>query len=143
MSVRETALAALHAALRGGLTGADVKRNSEVPEAVGIGGLVILRDGEAGEPEVCFSPPLYSFEHRASIEVYADGKTAEARSALLDSLLMQIGEVIEASPTLGGAAEYCSPGGPQVDALFSSAGGGLRNALVSVLLIYSTPSPLG
>lgn len=143
MSVRETALAALHAALRTGLTGADVKRNSEVPEVVGVGGLVILRDGEAGEPEVCLSPPLYSFDHRASIEVYADGKTPEARGVLLDSLLMQIGAVIEAAPTLGGAAEYCAPGGPQVDALFSSAGGGLRTALVPVMLLYSTTSPLG
>ena len=42
-----------------------------LPERVPAEGLLILRDGEPGEPEVPLSPFAYHYQHRAEIEAEA------------------------------------------------------------------------
>lgn len=143
MSKREAALAALAATLRTALMGADVKRNAAVPEDAGPGGLVILRDGDPGEPEVTLSPPAYAFEHRARLDVLVNAKPGDATSAVLDTLLSDIGAALAADPTLGGAVDHMEPGAPEPDGVFSDAGASLMAASVPVTLIYVTSSPLG
>ena len=54
---RETILAALHARLSA--LPATALRGEVLPERVPAGGLLILRDGEPGEPEVTLSPLRY------------------------------------------------------------------------------------
>ena len=54
-STRETILAALTAQLAA-RAGAEVRRNATLPERVPAEGLVILRDGNPGEPDVTLSP---------------------------------------------------------------------------------------
>lgn len=143
MSKREDALAALAALLRAALIGADVKRNSAVPEDAGPGGLVILRDGDPGEPEVTLSPPAYAFEHSASLDVIVNARPGDATSAVLDTLLADIGAALAADPTLGGAVDHVEPAAPESDGIFSEAGASLMTARVPVTLIYVTSSPLG
>ena len=64
-SIRETILAALHARLQT-LT-APVLRGDVLPERIPASGLIILRDGKPGDPEVTLSPLTYFYEHRAEL----------------------------------------------------------------------------
>jgi hypothetical protein len=60
---RETILTALHARLQ--TLPATALRGEELPEKSPAAGLIILRDGDRGEPEVTMSPLRYHFEHFA------------------------------------------------------------------------------
>lgn len=81
-STAERLLASLHILLSGAKPpSARVLRNTILPEKVPAAGLVILRDGDPGQPEVWLSPPGYYLEHRAEIEVALDGIPA-ARDAI-------------------------------------------------------------
>ncbi|MFN3616236.1 MAG: acyl-CoA transferase, partial [Rubrimonas sp.] len=60
---RETILAALHARLLA--LPAAALRGDVLPERLPAAGLLILRDGEPGEPEVTLSPLRYHYQHRA------------------------------------------------------------------------------
>ena len=141
MSTREAALVALRGVLAGALPAADVKRNVDVPQTVGPGGLAVLRDGDPGEPEVSLSPPLYAFEHRAELELYIDRR--DGAEAVLDALLADIGAALLADPTLGGRVDHCEPTPPTLEPLSGDGGAPLRVARLAILLIYVTASPLG
>ena len=65
-SIRETILQALHATLQ--TQPAPVLRGEVLPERVPAMGLLILRDGDPGEPEVTLSPLPYHYQHRAEVE---------------------------------------------------------------------------
>lgn len=82
---RETILAALHARLLA--LPATALRGEVLPERVSAGGLLVLRDGERGEPEVTLSPLRYHYQHRAEIEAVVQG--AERDSAF-DTLCASI-----------------------------------------------------
>ena len=72
--------------------GATVQRNSVLPEKIPGGGLIILRDGDPGEPEQAlggFGNAYY--QHAVEIEVYVEEGDAAARDAAFDALLQQIG----------------------------------------------------
>ena len=70
-SSRETILAALYARLSA--LPATALRGEVLPERVPSEGLLILRDGEPGEPEVTLSPLAYHYQHRAEIEAVVQG----------------------------------------------------------------------
>jgi hypothetical protein len=82
-----------------------VERNSVLPEKIPDGGLIVLRDGDPGEPEQAlggFESTYY--QHAAEIEVYVEERDTAARDAAFDALLLQIGIALEADPTLGDLA---------------------------------------
>jgi hypothetical protein len=84
------------------MPGATIERNSGLPEKIPAGGLLILRDGDPGEPEQAlggFGSTYY--QHAVEIEVYVEEGDAAARDAAFDTLLQQIGGAIDADPTLG------------------------------------------
>lgn len=143
MSVREDALAELASRLTAALIGAAVKRNTDVPLSVGPGGLVILRDGEPGEPEVTLSPPSYAYEHRAELEVLVDAFAPGGAEEMIDAILGDVDAMFAADRTLGGRIDYAEPDAPIVDVLAADGGSPLRTARVGLTLIYTTPSPLG
>ena len=78
-----------------------VKRNDPLPQKIPDGGLVILRDGNVGEPEILLSPPYYIFTHRAEIEVIVQKVTSAERDQTLDNLLVQVGELLQEDPPDG------------------------------------------
>ncbi len=61
-SIRKTILAALHARLQ--TLAVTVLRGDVLPERIPATGLIILRDGKPGEPEVTLSPLTWFYEHR-------------------------------------------------------------------------------
>jgi len=140
MSKREDVLSALFAVLAG-ISGPVVRRNDVLPSRVGAGGMIILRDGEPGDPQVILSPLTYCYEHMAEIEVFRqDGAGAEAA---IDTLLEAVGAAIAADRTLGGLCDWVEAEAPVITDLPVDSGVPLRAAMVGVLLVYDTSDPLG
>ena len=86
-SKRETILAALHARLQ--TLAAPVLRGDVLPERISATGLIFLRDGKPGEPDVTQSPLTLFYEHRADLEVVI--QAGNGRDALFDALTAGIG----------------------------------------------------
>ena len=142
MGVRETALNALQAVLAT-IDGPEVApRNSSDPEAVPAGGLIILRDGDPGEPTMVFSPTTYCYEHQAEVEVWVQGDSAAARDSALDAVLSLIPPVIAADTTLQATVDYAELREPEMDFDRFLGAGDLKVARVPVILHYDTTSPL-
>lgn len=142
-SKRETILQALDARLKATLTPlrVDYARNVAVPTKIGLTGKVILRDGEPGEPDVTLSPPIWSYEHRAELEVYFQGGDG-TRAVPLDDLLVKISQAIATDRTFGGLCNWCEPEAAQPSDIPVQAGLGFSAVTVGVWLHYETTDPL-
>jgi hypothetical protein len=140
-SQREAILSALFEALRTNLI-SSVRRNEALPEKVPSTGLVILRDGEAGEPEILLSPLSYIWRHRAPLDVVVGGATQAERDAALDTLLIAIGSVLDANRTLGGLVDYLEISAPSFEIVPIEGAAPIKGAVVPVILHYETSSPL-
>jgi len=135
---RETILAALHARLQP--LSALVLRDEVLPERIPTTGLIILRDGQPGEPEVTLSPLRYHYEHRAELEVIV--QASDGRATAFDSLIAAIGSALEADRTLGGLCEWVEPEAPASVDLPVEGAAALKAAVITVVLHYTTPGPL-
>ena len=136
-TTRETILAALHARLSA--LSATVLRGEVLPERVPAEGLLILRDGDPGEPEVTLSPLRYHYKHHAEIEAVVQGAD---RDTTFDTLCASIGAVITADRTLGGLCDWVEPSAPEPVDLPVEGAASLKAAVIPVMLHYSTSDPL-
>ena len=120
-----------------------VERNSVLPEKIPDGGLIILHDGDPGEPEQAlggFGNAYY--RHAVEIEVYVEEGDAAARDAAFDDLLQQIGTALEADPTLGDLAfglTYGRPG-PSIEPIAGAPA--IKSATLTVTVDYEAETPL-
>jgi hypothetical protein len=123
--------------------GAAVERNSVLPEKVPDGGLIILRDGDPGDPEQAlggFESTYY--QHAIEIETYVEEGDAAARDAAFDALLQQIGAALEADPTLGGLAFGLTYGRPEPSIEAIAGAPAIKSATLTVTVDYETDAPL-
>jgi len=134
---RETILAALHARLSA--LPATALRGEVLPERVPASGLLILRDGEPGEPEVTLSPLRYHYQHRAEIETVVQGANRDLAFA---ALCASIGTAIAADRTLGGLCDWVEAEAPRPVDLPIEGAASLKAAVIVVVLHYSTREPL-
>ena len=134
---RETILTALHARLSA--LPATALRGDVLPERVPAAGLLILRDGEPGEPEVTLSPLRYHYQHRTEIEAVVQ---CAARDATFDTLCASIGALIAGYRTLGGLCDWFEAEAPRPVDLAVEGAAGLKAAVIQVILHYSTADPL-
>ena len=104
-TTRETILQTLLAALQT-VPGATVKRDNVLPERLPAGGLLILRDGDTGAPEVTLSPLAYHYEHRTEIEVIVQGKTPAARALTFDTFVQIAAN--DRNPPFASKCAWCS-----------------------------------
>jgi hypothetical protein len=142
-SKREQVLGALLQSLGASLpAGATLLRNATLPERIPTGGLVIVRDGDPGEPAFLHSPPRWFYEHRAEVEVIVAGPTPAARDAGFDLLLQAIGQALAADRTLGGLVDFAVGDAPRPIELPVEGAEGLKAATVWVVLPYDTADPL-
>jgi len=141
-TTRETILQAQLAALQT-VSGATVLRGAILPERIPTGGLLILRDGDPGTPEVTLSPLQYHYEHRAEVEVIVQGKTPAARDAAFDALLAELATAITADRTLGCLCDWMEAEAPQPVDLPVEGAEALKAAIVPIILTYTTADPLG
>ncbi len=137
-TTREFILQALLAALQ--TVPATVLRGEVLPERVPAGGLLILRDGEPGEPAVTLSPLAYHYQHRAEIEAVVQGA---GREAAFDTLCASIGAAIAADRTLGGLCDWVEGEAPRPVDLLVEGAASLKAAVIPVVLHYTTADPLG
>ncbi len=140
-SVREQILSALLARLES-VPGTTAKREAPLPETVPAGGLIILRDGDPGDPEVVLSPVTYLWEHQTEIEVILQ-RGQDDDSGALDSLLIAVGDALAAERSLGGLAEWLDWGAPKTSGLAIDGAASLRGATVPITIHYASPDPLG
>jgi len=123
--------------------GATVERNSLLPEKIPDGGLIILRDGDPGEPEQTlggFGNAYY--QHAVEVEVYVEEGDPATRDAAFDDLLQQVGAALEADPTLGGLAFGLTYGRPETSIEAVSGAPAIKSATLTVSVDYETDAPL-
>lgn len=136
---RETILTALADALRT-IPHVPVLRGEVLPERIPPAGLMILRDGNPGEPGVTLSPLTYHYQHRAELEVIV--QSAANRDALFDALCAQVGAVLAADRTLRGFCDWVEPDAPEPVDLAIDGAAALKAGIVPITLHYSTADPL-
>ena len=137
-TTRETVLTALQALLQP--LAALVLRDDVLPERIPTAGLIILRDGQPGEPEMTLSPLRYHYQHRAELEVVVQAGTA--RASAFDDLIAAIGAALEADRTLGGLCDWVEPEAPASVDLPVEGAASLKAAVITVVLHYTTTGPL-
>ena len=137
-TTRETILAALHARLQPLV--ALTLRDEVLPERIPIAGLIILRDGPPGEPEVTLSPLRYHYQHRAELEVVVQSGTG--RASAFDTLIAAIGTTLEIDRTLGGLCDWVEPEAPASVDLPIEGAAALKAAVITVVLHFTTTGPL-
>ena len=140
-SKREQVLDAIVALITAAVPEAKVERNLAKPERVPPGGLVIIRDGDPGEPEATLSPLTYIFSHRIPIEV-AVHQGIGPREQTLDAILGRIGIEIAVNRTLWGLCDFIEAEAPAAADVESSGALPGRWADVVLIATYATPDPL-
>lgn len=137
-TTRETILAALHARLQ--TLSVTVLRDEVSPERIPSAGLIILRDGQPGEPDVTLSPLRYHYQHRAELELVV--QAAKERATAFDTLIAAIGAALESDRTLGDLCDWIEPEAPTSVDLPIEGAAALKAAVVTVVLHYTTTGPL-
>jgi len=123
---------------------AKVERNTTVPEKIPTGGLIVLRDGDPGEPETAlggFGGVYYS--HNIEIELYIEEGDATTRDAAFDILVQSIGTSLETDATLGGLAFGMSYGRPEINTESVSGAPAIKTGTITIIVEYETTSLLG
>jgi hypothetical protein len=141
-SKREQVLDAIKTLIASALPNAEVKRNLAKPERIPPGGLVILRDGDPGEPEVILSPLIYVYSHRIPIEIAAYETSSQTREQVLDGMLGAIGTAVVSNRTLGGLCDFVEAEAPATEDVETTGARAGRWADVAILAVYGTTDPL-
>ncbi len=137
MSKRELAINAVISTLKSSAT-FEVQRNTPIPTTALSTGLIVVRDGESGEPEVTMSPTQYHYEHKIDLEVFGVGANLDTA---LDLMLESIATALEANTTLNGAVDNLYLTAPDFDLTIDSSIR-CKAAIINVVVFYSTNSPL-
>ncbi len=142
MTDREFILQTLLAQLKT-IDGVTVLRNEAMPEKIPAGGLINLRDGDPGEPEILLSPISYYWQHRAIVEAVVQGGDQASRDLALDSLYSKISLVLAVDSTLGGLCDRVIPQAPDSADVAIEGAAQIKGAIIYILLVYVTADPLG
>jgi hypothetical protein len=141
-TTREQVLQALLARLQM-IPDIKVLRNETVPTSIPADGLIILRDGDAGEPEITLSPLSYYWQHRAVAEVLVQGVDQATRDAAMDEIFTGMSFAINTDKTLGGLCDLVIPQAPDTSTLALEGSPQIKGATIAIELIYTTADQLG
>ena len=140
-SIREQVIKALFNAIKN-IAGPIVLRNEPLPTKIPASGLIIMRDGTVGEPEIILSPTRYIYQHQVEVEVLVQEPDQALRDTALDSLLQEIGTAIETAGTLGGLVDNIQPTAPEFINEIVDGAPAVKAAVVGIILEYVTTNPL-
>ncbi|QLH37794.1 MAG: acyl-CoA transferase [Defluviicoccus sp.] len=140
-SKREQVLAALFGRLQS-VPNATVRRNEALPQVVPAGGLVILRDGDPGEPDVTLNPRMEFYSHCAEIEACVTQPVGGDGEPVLDALLTEIGTALATNRSLGGLAENLTWSAPEIAVLAIEGAAPVLTARIIVTIEYLVSDPL-
>jgi hypothetical protein len=142
-SVSEAALKALYLAVSAAAPVlATCERNSALPIDYPAAGILIVRDGEPGEPDVLMSPETYIYTHLADIDVVFQNGDAAARDAGFDILKQAVATALSTDRTLGGSVEYALGRAPAPLEITAEGVEAIKAATIQVELTYETSDPL-
>lgn len=141
MSKREQVLQVLFSRLSA-LPDTEVRRNISLPVKIPSSGLVVLRDGNIGEPEILLSPVYYVFHHRAEIEILVQKTDDADNDARLDRLLEAVGCLLAVDVTLSGLIDHMHAEPPEFIEQPVEGGLTIKAAIVPVILEYVSDSNL-
>ena len=141
MSKREQVLNALFARLSA-LPDVEVKRNALLPVKIPDNGLVILRDGNIGEPDILLSPACYVFHHKAELEVVVQQADDADNDAKLDNILEAVGIILKDDVTLSNLIDYMHADPPEFIEQPVDGGLTIKGAIVPIVLEYISDSNL-
>ena len=141
MSKREEVLQALFERLLA-LKNLDVRRNEVLPLKIPASGLVVLRDGNIGEPAILLSPPCFLYQHRAEIEVVVQQTSAADNDVRLDCILEEIGRLLMVDVTLSGLIDHMHAEPPEFIEQPIDGGLTIKGATVPIVLEYLSNSNL-
>lgn len=115
-----------------------VERNIALPISIPAGGLIIVRDGDAGEPTTYIGRPrpIEQFEHTLDVEIYVQlPDDIEDLYGIID----KIGDALRANPSLGGLVQSILIKSPNVEAIQQEGGSVVLAALLPITLSYLLP----
>ena len=141
-SKTERVLQAVYARLQG-IPSAMVERNIAAPAKIPVGGLIVLRDGDPGEPDTAlggFGSAYYS--HRVEVEVHVQEADPVARDTAFDDLVVAVGTALEADPTLGGLVFGMSYGRPSTDLEPIEGAPAIKSGVIEITVEYESDAPL-
>jgi hypothetical protein len=141
-SASEAAILALVAKLCD-LPGVSVQRNTPLDAAMTIPphGLIIVRDGEPGEPEITLSPVTYQYDHLAEVEVLYSAPR-RVLDQQFDALRQKVGQALLADRRLGGAVMWVEPVAAVALDIAALMEVPTKAASLPVRLVYLTSNPL-
>ena len=140
-SVRERVLQALRNCLADSLA-STVRRNEVLPDKVPAAGLVILRDGDPGEPDITLNPRTAFYSHRVELELFVTQPTAGGGEALLDALVADVHAALAPDPSLGGLAENLVVTAPETGVLAVEGAAPILTVRLTVIVDYLVSDPL-
>ncbi|MDG4603651.1 MAG: acyl-CoA transferase [Defluviicoccus sp.] len=140
-SHREQVLSALFGRLQG-VPDATVRRNEALPVSVPAGGLIILRDGDPGEPDVTLNPRTEYYTHRAEIEAFVTQPVGGGGEEELDALLSWLSVKLSIDRSLGGLAENLTWSAPETSVLAIEGAAPILTARITVTIEYLVSDPL-
>lgn len=105
--------------------------------------LIVVGDGDPGDPEVLLSPLVYSYRHVVPVEIQFAHKDQEKRIKGLDAILQAVAAAFEADDSLGGAVDYAELTAPDIDEDSEDGALAFRFARFEAILSYDSPTPLG
>jgi hypothetical protein len=140
-SVSEAAILQIMTLMR--RTGATVERNTPLSEqlAVPSDGLIVVRDGDPGEPEVVLGQLSYQYDHEVEIEIYLQQR-AEDVDACFDDLRQKVGLALVANRDLGGRVMWVEPRAAKPIDLPLSSELPVKAATITVVMTYSSSLPV-
>ena len=142
MSKTEQILKSIEALLRTH-PNAVVERNIAVPAKIPPGGLIVLRDGDPGEPDTAlggFGSAYYS--HRVEVEVHVQEAEPAIRDAAFDDLVVAVGTALESDPTLDGLVFGMSYGRPSTDLEPIDGAPAIKSGVIEITVEYECDAPL-
>lgn len=139
---RERAIQALYTFLKTALEPMVLRRNEVLSTVIPAEGLLILRDGDAGEPEILLSPLRYLYQHRVELEVWVQQADSSERDEQFDQLLQRLGVALDRAGTLSDAVDLLHTGSPEFSTESIEGGATVKVAIIPVYLEFNTRHPL-
>jgi hypothetical protein len=123
---------------------ARVERNETDPERIPKTGLIVIHDGDPGEPEYTlggFADAYYT--HAIEIDVFIQEGRKQDRDSKFDALLKQIDMVLQNYPKLDGLVDGMTYGRPETETQSLDGGPAVKTATLIIEVDYQTTTPLG
>lgn len=137
----EKVLEAIKDALIG--AGIETERNIDVPVKVPADGMVILRDGDPGEPErLCGGFETSYYYHAIELELLAQAALDDARDKKYDALVRRVRTALYADKTFGGLIFGFETSKPEPQIITIEGGVSIKAAVLVITAEYQTDNPL-